>query len=375
GGDAADSFSDFRVGAAQFKPVLRVGMPSNPLFSGDAGYAAAFDQAVAHLRSLGHSIVPINFAPLHAVAQLLYGGPWVAERHTVVQTLLESDPAAFDPTVRRVIEAARAFSATDAFRGQYTLRAARRDTATLWQQVDLLMVPTAPGHPRHTDVDADPVGTNSTLGTYTNFVNLLGWSALAVPYGFTPGGLPFGVTFIAPGASDAALARFGHAWQAQLALPLGATPRKLSAQDSVVAWPASTATLPLAVVGAHLSGQPLNGQLVERGATLREATRTAPHYGLFALPGTSPPKPGLLRVASGGSAIELEVWDMPVTELGSFLALIRAPLGLGSVELADRQWVHGFLCESHAVTTARDVSSFGGWLAYLSSLALPTAAH
>ncbi|MDH3209644.1 MAG: amidase family protein, partial [Burkholderiaceae bacterium] len=326
-------------------------------------------------RSLGHSIVPINFAPLHAVAQLLYGGPWVAERHTVVQTLLESDPAAFDPTVRRVIEAARAFSATDAFRGQYTLRAARRDTATLWQQVDLLMVPTAPGHPRHTDVDADPVGTNSTLGTYTNFVNLLGWSALAVPYGFTPGGLPFGVTFIAPGASDAALARFGHAWQAQLALPLGATPRKLSAQDSVVAWPASTATLPLAVVGAHLSGQPLNGQLVERGATLREATRTAPHYGLFALPGTSPPKPGLLRVASGGSAIELEVWDMPVTELGSFLALIRAPLGLGSVELADRQWVHGFLCESHAVTTARDVSSFGGWLAYLSSLALPTAAH
>ena len=161
------------------------------------------------------------------------------------------------------------------------------------------MVPTAPAHPKHADIDADPVGINSRLGTYTNFVNLLGWCALALPAGFTEIGLPFGVTFIAPGATwrDAALARFGHGWAASLNLPLGATGRSSATATAELpaAWPASRPTPPIAVVGAHLSGLPLNGQLTERGATLREATQTAPHYRLFALPGTTPPKPGLMR--------------------------------------------------------------------------------
>jgi len=370
GPEAADAYSDFRTGPAALPAALRIGIPASPVFTGDAGYRAAFERAVAQLEALGHRAVPLDFTPLHAVAELLYSGPWVAERHAVVQALLERDPAAFDPTVRQVIAGARAHSATDAFRAQYRLKAAQRDCADFWRQVDLLMVPTAPGHPRHSEVDADPTGVNSQLGTYTNFVNLLGWCALALPAGFTAGGLPFGVTLIAPGAADAALARWGRDWQHAQALPLGATQRKLAPAAPPPLWPASVATMPIAVVGAHMSGMPLNGQLTERGATLREATRTAPHYRLFALPGTTPPKPGLLRSSKGGASIAVEVWDMPLTAVGSFLALIPPPLGLGSLELADSRWVHGFLCEAHALEGAVEVTSFGGWRDYLASLAL-----
>jgi allophanate hydrolase len=368
GADASDAYSDFRTGPAQLKPRLRVGIPSQPAFTGDAAYREVFSRTVAHLKSLGHDVVPLDFAPLHTTAELLYGGPWVAERHAVLQSLLERSPELFDPTVRSVIESARKFSATDAFRGQYKLRAAQRDHAAIWKQVDVLMVPTAPGHPSFAEVAADPIGANAQLGLYTNFVNLLGWCALALPFGFTAGGLPFGVTFIAPGASDAALSRFGQAWQDELDLPLGARSFKPSAKGTPGPMPATEPTLALAVVGAHLSGLPLNNQLTERGATLREATQTAARYRLFALPNTTPPKPGLLAVDSGGHAIDVEVWDVPMKAVGSFLALIPAPLGLGTVQLASGQSVHGFICEPYALAGARDVSSFGGWRNYIASL-------
>jgi len=318
--------------------------------------------------------VPIDFEPLHCVANLLYSGPWVAERHTVVQALMHSNPAALDPTVARVIARATAFSATDTFRAQYLLRAAQRDTAALWQQVDVLMVPTTPSHPTHAEVDADPVAVNAHLGTYTNFVNLLGWCALALPAGRAAGldtqGLPFGVTFIAPGAADAALARFGLTWEAQLNMSLGATGRTAATGGHGGAWPASEPTMAIAVVGAHLGGMPLNSQLTQRGARLLEATHTAAHYQLLALPHTTPPRPGLQRAPANatGASIVVEVWDMPVRAVGSFLALIPPPLGLGSVELIDGRWVHGFICEAHALVGARDVTSFGGWRAYIQSL-------
>jgi allophanate hydrolase len=369
GPDPQDAYSAFRLGAAQPNATLRIGVPIAPVLAPDTGYTPCFEQALAQVRALGHSVVPIDFEPLLATARLLYGGPWVAERHTVVQDLLAREPAALDATVRTVIEAAHRFSATDTFRAQYLLREAQRDSASLWQQFDLLMVPTAPAHPTHADIDADPLGANALLGTYTNFVNLLGWCALAMPAGFTETGLPFGVTFIAPAAADAALARFGQHWAASVALPLGATGRAFAAAapEPPATWPASQATLPIAVVGAHLSGLPLNGQLVERGARLREATQTAPRYRLFALPDTVPPKPGLMRVGGdqSGAAIAVEVWDMPLAEVGAFLALIPPPLGLGSLELADGRWVHGFVCEAHALVGARDVTAYGGWRAFV----------
>jgi len=261
-----------------------------------------------------------------------------------------------DPTVRRVIERARGFSATQAFEAQYRLRDMQVSLAGLWEAVDVLLVPTAPTHPGFADVDADPLGSNARLGTYTNFVNLLGWCALALPAAKTHTGLPFGITLIARGGMDAALAEAGRGWLGE------------DSQCTTLQQPASEATLELVVVGAHLSGLPLNGQLLERGARLVEVTRTAASYRLFALPGTVPPKPGLQRCAEGGHTITVEVWAMPVRNVGSFLALIPPPLGLGSVQLADGRHVHGFVCEAHALADAADISRFGGWRAYLDSI-------
>jgi allophanate hydrolase len=163
------------------------------------------------------------------------------------------------------------------------------------------------------------------------------------------------VTFIAPGGSDVALQHTANGW-----LGSNAAPQTLT--------PAVQPMLPLAVVGAHLSGLPLNGQLRERGAVLLQATTTAPHYRFYALPGTTPPKPGLQRVTEDGAAITVEVWALPMAAVGSFLALVPPPLGLGSVQLADGSHVHGFLCEAHALQGANDITAFGGWRAYLQSL-------
>jgi allophanate hydrolase len=371
-GDDDDAYSDFVPGPSHLPARLRVGVPSQTIFHGDAGYGAAYEAAIAHLCELGHEVVALDFASLHAVAGQLYDGPWVAERHAVVEQLLERHPEAMDPIVRAVIATARTMTATEAFRGIYALRAARRETRAVWDQVDVLMVPTAPGHPRFSEVDDEPVAVNTQLGTYTNFVNLLGWCALALPAGITASGLPFGVTFIAPRTCDAALARFGAAWQASLALTLGATGRAPSHDAAALETapsPAVQAVMSIAVVGAHLSGLPLNPQLLAFGAHRLEATHTAARYRLYALPGTVPAKPGMLRVAEGGAAIAVEVWALPSTNVGALLASIAAPLGLGSVELADGRRVYGFLCEAHAVAAATDITRHGGWRAYLASLA------
>ncbi len=355
GVDPADAYTSARPGPAALPPRLRVGVPPQPPLDDGIGYPLAWAEARERLAALGHTAVEIDFSPLHAVAALLYDGPWVAERHAVVRTLLQDRPEALDPTVRQVIAKALGMSATDTFTAMYRLRALQATLRALWSQVDVLMVPTAPKHPSFAQVDADPVGANAALGLYTNFVNLLGWCALAVPAGHTGCGLPFGVTFIAPGHFDAALAGLGGAWCGE-------------APAAALRSPATEATLKLAVVGAHLSGLPLNGQLTKRGATLLHSTTTAAAYRLYALPGTTPPKPGLLRVAAGGVAVAVEVWAMPQTAVGSFLALIPPPLGLGSIELADGSPVHGFLCEAHALAGATDISQHGGWRAYLADL-------
>jgi allophanate hydrolase len=371
GDDASDDYSRFEPGAAGWNHPLRIGVPAAPRLDAAQGGPAAWAQAQALARTLGATLVPLDFTALHELAGLLYDGPWVAERMAVVQPLLDADPGALDPTVAAVIARARGHDATDTFRAMYRLRAARRAAAAQWQQVDLLMVPTAPRHPTRADVAAAPVAANAELGAYTNFVNFLGWCALALPSSVTAAGLPFGVTFIGPAGADAALARFGRRWQAAAAQPLGATgaaPATETEAASELPEPATEPELRLAVVGAHLEGLPLNGQLLERGARLLTRTRTAPSYRLFALPGTAPRKPGLLRVAHGGEAIAVEVWAMPQRHAGSFLALIPPPLGLGSIELTDGTRVHGFLCEAHALEGATDISRHGGWRAYLATL-------
>ena len=363
GEDPRDAYSSPVAGPAKAPAHVRVGVPQAPVFHGQADYEPAWRHAVQGAQALGWTVVPLDFTPLFEVAALLYEGPWVAERHAVLQALLERDPQAVDDTVRRVVSRAVGMSATDTFRAQYRLRELQARLRDTWRHVDALMVPTAPGHPTFEAVARDPVGENAVLGTYTNFVNLLGWCALALPAGKTAAGLPFGITLIGPEAGDVALADLGGRWE-RAAAPAGA----LSGPSAAPA-PASEACLSIAVVGAHLSGLPLNTQLTERGARLVCAARTAPRYRLHALAGTTPPKPGLRRVGAGepGASIELEVWSMPQAQVGSFLALIPPPLGLGSIELEDGTHVHGFLCEAHALDAAPDISHLGGWRAFLAT--------
>ncbi len=359
-------------GEAQFQPPplprfafparLRVGLPHDAFFT-SAAYRDLFAQAASHLDTLGWFRDSFDLAPFSAVAELLYQGPWTAERYAVAGACIERGGAGIDPTVARVIGAGRAYSAVDTFNALYRVRELEAQTRSVWSLFDVLMVPTAPGLPTLAEVAAEPVVRNSELGTYTNFVNLLGLSAVALPFGFTPEGLPFGVTFIAPGGYDWALAGLAAQWQQHLQLPLGTRLREPQRSDTAVtATP--PASLPLAVVGAHLSGMPLHQQLVERGARLRAATATAPRYRLHALKNSQPAKPGLVR-AVHGAAIAVEVYDMPMDTFGSFLAGIPAPLGLGSIELADGSWVNGFICEPWALEGAEDITAWGGWRNYI----------
>jgi allophanate hydrolase len=218
-------------------------------------------------------------------------------------------------------------------------------------------------------MQADPVALNRNLGAYTNFVNLLDYAALSVPSSLRPDGLPFGITLIGRCGSDLQLAELGQRYHHASRLPQGATDRPLPPLEPIAGL-RTQPTVKLAVVGAHLSGMPLNAQLTERGAVLLGEAQTAPDYRLFALPGTTPPKPGLVRVPAGsGHRIALEVWEMPLAHYGSFVSLIPAPLGIATLSLADGSSVQGFVCETLATAGAQDISHLGGWRAYTAARA------
>ena len=356
---------------------LRIGVPrpDQLQFFGNHEYARLFDAAVAQMLELGGELVPIDFAPFLETAQLLYQGPWVAERYVVAESLLRRDPQAIYPVTRQIIEGGGKPSAADAFRAQYRLQELRRITEQAWQQIDVLLTPTAGTTYRIAEEQADPVRLNSQLGVYTNFMNLLDLAAVAVPAGFTAAGLPFGVTLAAPAWSDFELLRLASRLQRSGAARLGALPLPLGAPPEFD-WRTSGGAIPndapvhdavsLAVCGAHMQGLPLNHQLLERGAVLLERTLTAPNYRLYALPGGPPARPGLVRVPAEGAAIEVEVWSVPAATVGSFIGGIPAPLAIGKITLANGRAVSGFLCEAYAVSEARDITGFGGWRAFQS---------
>jgi allophanate hydrolase len=335
-------------------------------FFGNLPYRDCFELAQQRLESLGGQRREIDFAPFLEAAALLYDGPWLAERHLAVETLLRSAPDAILPVTRQIIEAGAHYSATDAFRAQYRLQALRRSLEPLWEQIDVLLTPTAGTMPRIEEVQAEPIRLNAQLGYYTNAVNLLDLAAVAVPAGFTAAGLPFGITLVGPAWSDYDLLWLASRLQRCTSAPVGALGLALEAEPQFD-WHALRGGIPVAVCGAHMQGLPLNHQLLDRGAVLLARTRTAAQYRFFALPGGPPYRPGLVRVASEGAAVEIEVWSVPGESFGSFVAGIPAPLAIGKVSLEDGQAVSGFLCESHAIAQARDITGFGGWRAYLAS--------
>lgn len=346
----------------------RLGIPLQPEFYGDARAEQAFAEAVAALQARGAVCVPVDFSLFDEVAALLYDGPWVAERLAAIRVFAQSHEQDIHPVVRDIVFKARQFSAADAFDGIYRLADLKRRADALLAGFDALLVPTAPTHYRIADMLADPVRLNSHLGKYTNFVNLLDWSAVAVPASLRGDGLPFGITFIADAWRERALAAYAAGWHQATGLARGATGLELRAGGPGHA--PQGAMVRLAVVGAHLRGMPLNHELATRGARFVEATTTSADYRLYALAGTLPPKPGLVRCQAqepGGAAIRVELWDVPSQAFGSFVEGVPAPLGIGTLTLADGRSVKGFICEPCALAGARDITGHGGWAAYLQS--------
>lgn len=374
GHDPADPYSrPLALATAPLGARFRFGVPAELAFFGDEAARLAFDSALAQLQAMGGEAVALDFSPFSECADMLYGSALVAQRHEAVRDFFDAHEAEVIEPVRSIIAAGRDYSASDLVAAQTRLAELGQRAQALWQGMDLLVVPTAPTHHTIARMQADPVVLNRQLGAYTNFVNLLDYAALSVPASIRPDGLPFGITLIGRCGSDWQLADLGQRFHHATGLTQGATGVPLPAPEPVPGLADLTspaATVRVAVVGAHLSGMPLNGQLTERGATLAARTHTAAHYRLYALPRTTPPKPGLLRVAPGeGERIEVELWDMPLAHYGSFVALVPQPLSIGTLTLADGSTVQGFLCEPLALAGATDITHLGGWRAYIASLA------
>ena len=351
GFDKGDPYSSAASWAPAAPPgSLRLAVPSVAQLGLTPELADAFARAVDRLSGLVASTIDVDLEPYFAAGNLLYGGGLVAERYASVGAFVDAHPSEVDPVVGRIISTAGLMRADRMAADLDRLRSLRRTVDLLWNEFDALVLPTAPFHPRVAEVLAEPVDVNSRLGRFTTFCNPLSLAALAVPAGLLPTGLPFGVTLYGPPLSDATLARLGAAMGGELAPDM----------------PAASGRIRLAVVGAHLTGEPLNGQLRERNATLVAQTSTAAAYQLFALD-TVPPKPGLVRVRSEGRSIDVEVWELGVAEFGDFVAQVPMPLGIGQVELVDGATVAGFICTPDGLRNALDITHHGGWKAYLAS--------
>ncbi|WP_193367781.1 allophanate hydrolase [Pelagibius marinus] len=356
GYDPADPYSRVVPAGDAGAPaqVQRIGVPryEDRVFFGDEAAAAGYQAAVERLAEMGLEITQLPFDAFYRVARLLYEGAWVAERYAAIEAFITSRPEALHPVTRAIIEGASAFSAADAFKAGYQLAALRRETRNLMQGIDALCVPTAPTWYTVEEVLAEPLATNSNLGTYTNFVNLLGLCGMTVPVGRREDGRPESVTFLGRDGADAQVAQLAGSFLAGPVPTSNDTAKRIG----------------ILVVGAHMSGLSLNGQLTALDGQFEQATKTAADYCLYALPDSEPAKPGLLRVQPGrGTEIEAELWSLTEEAFGAFVAALPPPMCIGNVKLVDGRLVKGFLVESVAVDMAHDISQFGGWRGFVAA--------
>lgn len=356
GFDEADAYSKPLAERAIAGRTIGVPRRDQRVFFGDLESEYLYGRALEKLEALG-SIVEIDYAPLQEAAQLLYGGPWVAERTAALADLLASNPDAIDPTVREIVSVGLETKAVDLFNGMYRLAEIKRHADILWNGIDMMAFPTTGTTYRVAELKAAPIALNSALGFYTNFVNLLDMAALAVPAGTRANGTGFGITLIGPADTDRALLDAADVYLSVADLP-GPPPLDLEGKMQ---------TVKLAVVGAHLKDMPLHWQLTSREATFVGSFETAPEYRLYAIANSVPPKPALVH-SPEGAAIKVEVYEMGVAEFGSFVVEVPPPLAIGTVTLADGTSVKGFVAEPRALTGAEDITHLGGWRAYIAQL-------
>jgi allophanate hydrolase len=357
GPDPRDAFCRVAAQLPTNHAPPKIGIPPDDQceFFGDDASKDAWTKAVQRAVDLGAQLVEFDLAPFNKAASLLYSGPFVAERYAAVGDFVRRlPPEEMDPTVRQIVLGSSAYSAAEAFQAQYELEELKRVTSIILNRVDALLLPTTPTTYKISEVQNNPLELNSRLGIYTNFVNLLDLSGIALPSGLRRDGLPFGITLLAPAFGDRKLLHLAHWWERT------ASDREYLGQPD--------AGVLIAVVGAHLSGQPLNWQLTRRAGTLIQATTTAPYYRLYALPETIPKKPGLIRAADRQDhGIEVEVWRLSTAAFGEFVAEIPPPLGIGTLQLADNSQVKGFLCEPYVLGEAEDITQFRAWRKYIES--------
>jgi allophanate hydrolase len=354
GFDPTDAYSREAGQTKAWAPTkFRFGVPRPELlnFFGDESAAPLFERAACRLETLGGTRVEFDFGIFQSAAQLLYAGPWVAERLAAIRDFAARKPEALHPVTAQIILKAGALTAVDAFQAMYKLADLARAAGSEWARMDFMLLPTAGNCYTHEQVAAEPIVCNTNLGYYTNFVNLLDLAAVAVPAGRRASGMPFGITVIGPSWSDESL--------------LGIAGKLHGAADAASAPYCPEGYVPLAVCGAHLSGQPLNYQLRQAGAFLIETCGTAPEYRFYALRGTKPPKPGLARSSEGGASIEVEVWAVPMEEFGGFVAAVPPPLAIGTCTLESGRNVKSFVCEPAALKNAEEITQLRSWRRFL----------
>lgn len=345
------------------KPKLAI--PKQLEFFADKQTEAVYRQAINQLKELGAEITEIDFSAFAQLAKNLYEGAWVTERTVALKDVFECHADSINPVVKSIVEKGFNYSAMDAFREEYERARLARLINKALAGFTALVVPTSPTIRTLVEMAEQPIVYNSQFGTYTNFTNLADLSALAVPAGIREDGLPAGITFIAPAWHDYALADLGKWWQNSLTLKLGNSQKQIATQKL---HQPTKSSVRVAVVGAHLSGMPLNYQLTTRDAVLVEETTTSADYALYALAGTVPPKPGIVKTAEQGASIVVELWDIPLARFGEFVEEVPMPLGIGSLTLIDGRIVKGFICEPSALANATNITQFGGWRAYIKSL-------
>ena len=374
GFDPADPYSRERPAAWGYGPAqatFRLGVPTpeSRRFFGDTAQAAMFEAALADLEALGAEPVPVDLEPFFRTAALLYKGAWLAERLAAVDAFMAQHPTALHPTTRGIIDGARGLTAVDAFRGSYRLAELTREVAPILESIDLLVVPSIPTFVTLAAITADPIGPNSRLGTYTNFVNLLDLCGIAVPTRPRTDGRPGSVTLLARGGSDGRIAAVARALQKRTAPPLGATGATLQPTAPPAAVP-GPGEVPLVVVGAHMRGMALSPELVALGGRFLRRVTTTPSYRLWALDGLTPPRPGLTRTRPDdpdASAIEAELWALPAAGFAKLTASIQAPLSIGTIALDDGSTAKGFLAETAGTAGATDITRFGSWRHYVAA--------
>tara|TARA_R110001592_G_scaffold362757_1_gene678069 strand:- start:3009 stop:4817 length:1809 start_codon:yes stop_codon:yes gene_type:complete len=373
--DEADPWSrhnPYSNGSRYFNPAINsftfaVPKEEQLAFFGNVSAQAEFQKACEALEKIGGHKVTLDFSDLFDAAKLLYQGPWVAERYLAIQDLLESQADKVHPVIRQIIEPAKNLSALETFSAQYALQAFKQKSDTLLKQADVFVTPTAGTCYSIEEVVAKPIALNSNLGYYTNFMNLLDLSAVATPTGFLDSKVGFGITLFSTAMKDKYLLSLSAKLQAQLSLTSGAMKsfqHKTSTNPPSLAPQASVQVI---VCGAHLEGLPLNWQLTERGGYFVEKTQSAKGYKLYALAGGPPLRPGMVVDSSSDQSIEIEIWEVPMSEFGSFVAAIPVPLGIGKVQTNDGRWLPGFICEASGLKGAEDVTKFGGWRKWLAS--------